>query len=350
MRNEEGGGLLSRHFGSRRFFTCLPSDPVLLERHAGPARAARAATSGPAPAMGSRATRQLRRSQYRASRAVSSSATGVVRAPNSAGQKRARRHLLAGNGQQQPGQGEKGKLEGKRTAHGTTRGAAKVGRPAKPSAPMRSRSCLTLHTGRGLPSPGPSHEFCSATVGFRALGPARSQSFPLKQLTFRFLCRYLFRFAGRAWACQLVGVLLLTAGCPRSRFASPIPETRAAWNSLPTRGSGMSSVRYAAALPSGRLFVQPSGLTYAFYDPAFLARHHHGAQRQLPRQPRPAGPSRPTPTRWHFEKASPRARLTATAPTPGERNYFVGSDARRWASHVGPSGSCATPASGRAST
>ena len=46
----------------------------------------------------------------------------------------------------------------------------------------------------------------------------------------------------------------------------------------------------------------------------------------------------------HFEQANARARLTAETPTPGERNYFVGSRRRAagpatWAA----SGGCATP-------
>ena len=117
-----------------------------------------------------------------------------------------------------------------------------------------------------------------------------------------------------------------------AQAASPAPE-RASLEFISNQGQWDEHVRYAAALPSGRLFVQPTGLTYAFYDPAFLDRHHAGS----------GTPAPPAPTNGaiaahaysvFFEKASPRARLAATDATPGERNYFVGSDARRWASHV----------------
>ncbi|MET4074261.1 gliding motility-associated C-terminal domain-containing protein [Hymenobacter sp. UYCo722] len=135
-----------------------------------------------------------------------------------------------------------------------------------------------------------------------------------------------FRFTGRAWSLAL-GLLLPLA----ARATSPIPEA-ASLEFVRNQGQWDERVRYAAALPSGRLFVQPGGLTYAFYDPAFLNQHHHSG---------PAAPTAPVSANIAahaysvlFEKASPRARLSATEPTAGERNYFVGSDAHRWASHV----------------
>lgn len=106
---------------------------------------------------------------------------------------------------------------------------------------------------------------------------------------------------------------------------------------IQNNGQWDSRVRYEAALPAGRLFVQLTALTYAFLDPAAL-RHHHGGA------PGPAPLAGPTGAAAglaahaytvHFERASAHARLTAETPTAGERNYFVGNDARRWARHVG---------------
>ncbi len=102
---------------------------------------------------------------------------------------------------------------------------------------------------------------------------------------------------------------------------------------VPNKGQWDGRVRYEAALPAGRLFARPDALTYTFFDPAIL-NHHHGG----------AGPAAPAPDlagiaahayTVHFEQASARVRLTAETPTAGERNYFVGPDARRWARHVG---------------
>jgi gliding motility-associated-like protein len=133
-----------------------------------------------------------------------------------------------------------------------------------------------------------------------------------------------FRFVGRAW-CLVLGLLLPLAG----RAVSPVPEG-ASLEFISNQGQWAAPVRYAAALPSGRLFVQPTGFTYAFYDPAFLDRHHHAAEAPAPDNGAIAAHAYSV----SFEKASPQARLTATDATPGERNYFVGNDERRWASHV----------------
>ena len=137
-----------------------------------------------------------------------------------------------------------------------------------------------------------------------------------------------FRFAGRAW--RLVLGLLLPLAAPA---ASPGPEGTSL-EFVRNQGQWDEAVRYAAALPSGRLFVRPTGLTYAFYDPAFLDQHHRsGATSTAPAAPA-GGAIAAHAYSVFFEKASPRARLTAAEATPGERNYFVGRDARRWASHV----------------
>ncbi len=134
-----------------------------------------------------------------------------------------------------------------------------------------------------------------------------------------------FRYAGRARSL-ILGLLLPLA----ARAASPGPATSLEF--VRNQGQWAEPVRYAAALPGGRLFVQPTGLTYAFYDPAFLGQHHHSGTGA------PAAPASATIAAHaysvFFEKASPRAHLTASAATPGERNYFVGRDARHWASHV----------------
>ena len=135
-----------------------------------------------------------------------------------------------------------------------------------------------------------------------------------------------FRIFGRAWSLAL-GLFLPLAALA----ASPAPE-RGSLEFIGNEGQWDEHVRYAAALPGGRLFVQPTGLTYAFYDPSFLDQHHHSGT-SVPTGP-PTGAIAAHAYSVLFEQASPRARLTATEITPGERNYFVGRDERRWASHV----------------
>ena len=98
------------------------------------------------------------------------------------------------------------------------------------------------------------------------------------------------------------------------------------------KGQWDGRVRYEAILPAGTLFVLPTALTYAFLDPAAL-RHHDGPAR--PANAVSATDIAAHSYTVHFEQASARARLTAETPTAGERNYFVGPDASRWASHVG---------------
>ncbi|GAA4037834.1 hypothetical protein GCM10022409_23810 [Hymenobacter glaciei] len=138
-----------------------------------------------------------------------------------------------------------------------------------------------------------------------------------------------FRFVGRAWRLALSLMLPVAA-----QAASPAPEGKSL-EFISNQGQWDEHVRYAAALPSGRLFVQSTGLTYAFYDPAFLDQHHHSGTAAPAALVVPAKDAIAAHAySIFFEKANSRARLTATEATPGERNYFVGSDARRWASHV----------------
>ncbi|MBD2770102.1 gliding motility-associated C-terminal domain-containing protein [Hymenobacter sp. BT664] len=138
--------------------------------------------------------------------------------------------------------------------------------------------------------------------------------------------------------CRLFLALLV---CPtlllaQSRPASPAsaPPGTASLEFIPNQGQWDDRVRYEAALPAGRLFVLLHALTYAFLDPAILSHHHGAAQGGAPAAGAATGIAAHAYT-VHFERASPQVRLTAETPTAGERNYFVGNDARRWARHVG---------------
>ncbi|GAB3586753.1 hypothetical protein GCM10027345_36610 [Hymenobacter daeguensis] len=127
---------------------------------------------------------------------------------------------------------------------------------------------------------------------------------------------------------MLAGPLLLSLSSAYA--ASPAEPSHQSLEFIQNKGQWDGRVRYEAALPAGRLFVLPTGLTYNFLDPAALT-HHHGGPARPAAQDDIAGHAYTV----HFEKASARATLTAGTPTAGERNYFIGNDERRWASHVG---------------
>ena len=136
----------------------------------------------------------------------------------------------------------------------------------------------------------------------------------------------------RTFSCCCFALLLLAGTRPalaRPATAAPEPGTPSLEFIL-NKGQWDGRVRYEASLPAGRLFVQPTALTYAFFDPAILS-HHHGAGAKAD----PAGGIAAHAYTVHFENASAHASLTAETPTAGERNYFLGADERRWASHVG---------------
>lgn len=102
---------------------------------------------------------------------------------------------------------------------------------------------------------------------------------------------------------------------------------------IENKGQWDARVRYAAPLLAGRLFAQADGLVYAFVDPAAL-KHGH-SEKAMPHTGPAANRLAAHAYTVHFEGASARTRLTAETPTSEVRNYFLGSDASKWASHVG---------------
>jgi len=112
--------------------------------------------------------------------------------------------------------------------------------------------------------------------------------------------------------------------------ASPSPAPSLEF--IQNQGQWDQRVRYEAALPAGRLYVQGTALTYAFLDPAALRHHREHSPTEAAT---PAGGTIAAHAYTvHFERARAAARLTAETRTEGERNYFVGADSRRWAGHV----------------
>ena len=120
---------------------------------------------------------------------------------------------------------------------------------------------------------------------------------------------------------------------PLAAAATP-PSEAPSLEFIQNQGQWETKVRYEAALPAGRLFVQPNALTYSFLDPAALSHHRaqaHGAASELPAA---TGNIAAHAYTVHFERARAGVRLTAEDRTPGERNYFLGDDPNRWAGHV----------------
>ncbi|GAB2709931.1 hypothetical protein GCM10011495_27590 [Hymenobacter frigidus] len=142
-----------------------------------------------------------------------------------------------------------------------------------------------------------------------------------------------FRSLYRPWLTLLPGLALLAISAQAARPATVVPRSPSL-EFIQNKGQWDSRVRYEAALPAGCLFVQADALTYSFLDPAALRHHHGGAAPATSPAAQAEGIAGHAYT-VHFEKASARARLTASVPTAGERNYFVGKDETRWASHVG---------------
>jgi hypothetical protein len=146
----------------------------------------------------------------------------------------------------------------------------------------------------------------------------------------------LTRFLTFSRAAGLAAVLTSLLGSQPALAASPPLPDNPSLEFIQNKGQWDQRVRYAAALPAGRLFVQADAFTYAFVDPAAF---HHPGSHQAPGPPPAAGADRQKITGHaytvHFVKASPRAALTAARPTSEVRNYFVGSDEKHWASHVG---------------
>ncbi|MCC3154435.1 gliding motility-associated C-terminal domain-containing protein [Hymenobacter sp. BT770] len=136
---------------------------------------------------------------------------------------------------------------------------------------------------------------------------------------------------------MLLLLALQPAQAAPARPASVEPAA-ASLEFIQNKGQWDRRVRYEAALPAGRLFVQADALTYAFVDAALMSNHHGGGGTANKTAASSSGASSSFAAHAytvHFEKASSRVRLTAETPTAGERNYFVGSDERRWARHVG---------------
>lgn len=120
----------------------------------------------------------------------------------------------------------------------------------------------------------------------------------------------------------LLGVWFATAAQAPVPVVAPPPATQGL-TFLPNKGQWDARARFAADVPGGRLFLTNAGLTYAF-----VAGLPHHPARTAPETLRACA------LRVTFLNAAPTPALRGEAPNGDVRNYFHGSDPRRWASKV----------------
>ncbi len=112
------------------------------------------------------------------------------------------------------------------------------------------------------------------------------------------------------------------------------PVTDKSLQFIQNKNQWPASVRFAADLPDGRLFLQDAGFVYNFLDGSKLPNHH--SDRPVPAR----NATLPFKVKGHAYQVT---FLNATKNTvkvngsdlrPGLRNYYLGNDPRKWASGV----------------
>ena len=125
----------------------------------------------------------------------------------------------------------------------------------------------------------------------------------------------------------LLSAFMAPSGYAKPSAAAPVVKTL---EFVENRGQWDSRAQYMAELPAGRLFLEKTGFVYAFADPTALGAHKEHASTT-------GGPVsdklRAHAYRVSFEGSS-AATLAPDDPTDGFRNYFLGNDAKHWASSV----------------
>ena len=130
----------------------------------------------------------------------------------------------------------------------------------------------------------------------------------------------------------LLAAALLLAGPARAQAPTPPVPAGATLEFVANQGQWPAPVRYAAELPSGRLFAEADGLTLALLADGGPGQHGHrgAASNQY------GGGSQPV--RGHalalrFAGAAP-ATIAPETRTAEHRSYFLGDDPAHWAADV----------------
>ncbi|MBI3134640.1 MAG: gliding motility-associated C-terminal domain-containing protein [Bacteroidetes bacterium] len=94
----------------------------------------------------------------------------------------------------------------------------------------------------------------------------------------------------------------------------------------PNRGQWHQNVEYQISIPSGRLFLENGGFTYAFTNFQDQASHKH-----IEGEPDHADePVRSHVVRTHFMGANPAPGFEELKQAPFYENYFLGNDSTKW--------------------
>jgi len=108
-----------------------------------------------------------------------------------------------------------------------------------------------------------------------------------------------------------------------------VPAPTAAYHFIQNKGQWPQPVLYCTELPQGWLFLEKDGFTYNFLETAYFNPEKAGSE--------PA--KTPVTFKGHafgvkFLGANPESIITPQNQQSGSRNYFIGNDARRWATGV----------------
>ncbi|MBD2724697.1 gliding motility-associated C-terminal domain-containing protein [Hymenobacter armeniacus] len=127
------------------------------------------------------------------------------------------------------------------------------------------------------------------------------------------------------------GVLQLGFGTAATAHTTPPTRPERTLEFVENKGQWDERARYVAALPGGRLFAEPDGLTFSLLASGSLDRPGHGAHKER----RPAADSllHGHALTLRFEGAAP-ATITPAEATEERRNYFLGQDPTHWATGV----------------
>ncbi|MET4074260.1 gliding motility-associated C-terminal domain-containing protein [Hymenobacter sp. UYCo722] len=124
----------------------------------------------------------------------------------------------------------------------------------------------------------------------------------------------------------------LLAGPARAQMPTPPPPAGATLEFVANRGQWAAPVRYAAELPSGRLFIEADGLTLALLADGGPGQHNHRGAAS-PQPTAEAEALRGHALRLRFAGAGP-ATIAPETRTAEHRSYFLGTDPAHWAADV----------------
>ena len=125
---------------------------------------------------------------------------------------------------------------------------------------------------------------------------------------------------------------LLSPALAQSAHPSPVAATL---EFVENKGQWHERARYAAALPSGRLFAETDGLTFALLDATALAHHGQAASHEPAANDKAAeSPLRGHAVTLRFVGAAAATPPQATEATAERRNYLLGTDPAHWAQDV----------------